>query len=181
VLDRSVEKVSHRGFVYPARFSWTWTRTDGLEVHLEVVVDEEEGPTPTEVTVKATEGKIGSADYRLPFASMTRMAAAQYAVRVTEPSDRVYRVSPAPAEVELPMGLSMDQVRGHITQRTDTARLEKVAELYRRARAEGRGVTELIEVSETVTTTTAYGLIGEARRAGLLPPSRPGRKRKEKG
>lgn len=159
------EVVQHRGRSYPASFRWTWTRDDGLQVGLDVRVDGEAGPVPVAVTIRAAEGITGG-DYRQPVPSMVRTAAAAYAVDVTEEAPGSYRVAPVSGPVAV----------GRLTGRTDRDRLARIAEFYRRALAEGRGVTELIEESEKVSRSTAYGLIRSARAAGLLAPSRRGRK-----
>lgn len=155
--------IRHRGHVYPERFEVTWVRDDGLEVELDIKVLADRGPIPMAATVRAPQG-IGG-EYRQPIPSMVRTAAAQIAYVEPEPGT----LTPAPARL-IPMG--------EPTKRTDDARLERVAGLYRRAMAEGRKVTELIQENEHVGTATAYGLIAQARKAGKLPPSPPGRKAK---
>ncbi|CAN5814488.1 hypothetical protein BH23ACT4_BH23ACT4_03690 [soil metagenome] len=159
---KAAKGVAHRGHVYPAEFDVTWKRDDGLEVEISIRVDREEGPTAMSATIRGPAGI--HADYRQPIPSMTRQAAAQIAFVRSGPG----AIQPA-SDGPIPMGT-------RATKRTDRSRLENVANLYRQAIDEGLGVTELIEVDEFVSRDTAYGLIKQARKAGLLPPSKPGRK-----
>jgi hypothetical protein len=98
---------------------------------------------------------------------MVRQAAAAYAMPTKDLAHGVEVRPPRPGE-PVPMG--------RMTGRTDDERLERVAELYERAVAGGLRVTELITKEENVSDKTAYGLISKARKARLLPLSRPGRK-----
>jgi hypothetical protein len=157
------EVVRWKGLIYPAKFSWTWVRSDGLQVELDVRLDEVNGPVPTEVTIRSAEG-IRGGDFRLPIPSMVRRAAAEYYgmhEQIDGPGAFIY----------FPVQL---------TGRVDQARLARIAQLYEQAVSEGLGVTELIEKFEGVGSKQAYSLIGKARAAGLLEPSRPGRKKTKK-
>jgi hypothetical protein len=153
--------VLHRGHVYPKRFDATWTREDGLQVILDIAVDEDRGPIPMSVTITGPDGVTG--EYRQPIQSMVRGAAATMAF-----STRGGHYRPTWGNKPVPMGPP--------ARRTDTARLQRVADLYHQAIEEGEPVGEFIAEEEYVTRKTAYGLIRRARKAGLLPPSPPGRK-----
>lgn len=159
--------VTHRGWVYPEHFEATFTRQeDGLQVILEVAVDESRGPTPVSVTITAPDGVAGK--YRQPIHSMVRTAARNVGFRIREPEygGQGHR-QPWPSE-SVPMGPA--------PIRTDTERLKHVADLYQQAIDEGEPVGEYIAAEQYVSHKTAYGLIRRARKAGLLPPSPPGRK-----
>ena len=154
-------RVYHRGFFYPPRFDATWVRSDGLQVKIDIKVDARRGPFAMSVAITAPEGIEG--EYRQPVTSMTRQAAGEVALGERSGS----RFLSAP-DGPVPMGAP--------AKRTDEARLERVAELYKQALEGGLGVTTLIEREEHVARATAYGLIKRARKAGLLPPAKPGRK-----
>jgi hypothetical protein len=157
----TVEAVTHRDHVYPARFTASWVRDDGLCVDLDIAVDADRGPVTLSATISGPDGIEG--EYRQPIPSMTRQAAAEIAW--VETGERT--ISPAPAG-PIPMASP--------TVRTDRQRLEKVADLYRQAVSEGVEVGPHVAAGMYVSKKTAYGLIRRARAAGLLPPSKPGRK-----
>jgi hypothetical protein len=152
--------VAHKGHVYPERFEATWRRDDGLEVALQVRVDPAEGPIPLSVTIRHPDGV---SEHRQPIPSMVRQAAAQIAFVKNGPGS----ISPAP-EGAIPMARRV--------KRTNRDRLEQIAELYREAVESGEPVGEYVARREFVTKKTAYGLIGRARKAGLIELAPPGRK-----
>jgi hypothetical protein len=159
--DEELDGVVHRAHIYPKRFDAIWTRGDGLQVLLDIAVDEERGPFPMSVTITGPDGVSG--EYRQPIQSMVRSAAELIAHPVVRGGyirwgrDKPVAMGPAPV-------------------RTDMERLHRIVALYHQAIEEGDQVWEIIAEQENVTRKTAYGLIRRARKAGLLPPSPPGRK-----
>ncbi len=159
--------VTHRSWVYPERFEAVFTRQgDGLQVILDIAVDDSRGPKPMSVTITAPDGVAGKT--RQPIQALVRAAARNVAFRIREAEyGGSGRRQPWPSE-SVPMGPA--------PIRTDTERLERVAALYHQAVEQGEPVGEYVAAEEYVSRKTAYGLIRRARKAGLLPPSPPGRK-----
>jgi len=162
----SATKVQHRGHLYPDSFNATWVREDGLEVAIEIRVDAVLGPVPISATIRAPDGIRG--EYRQPIPAMTKQAAAQIALAIDDPNS----VSKPSAGTAIPMGRLK---RPTATEKAD--RLQRVAQVYRDAIAARRSVTKAVAASEFVTDSTAQGLIWQARKAGLIPPTDPGRKK----
>jgi hypothetical protein len=162
-------KVKHRGYLYPERFEATWIREDGLEVEIDIRVDAVEGPIPIAATIRRSDGIRG--EYRQPIPAMTRQAAAQIALAV-EAGDGSTSVSLPSAGTSIPIGKL-----GRPTANEKAKRLQRVAKVYRDAIARRDKVTKAVAEAEGVTDSTAQGLIWQARKAGLIPPTDPGRKK----
>ncbi len=156
--------IIHRGMVYPRVLSAMWRREDGLQLDIDIEVEAEAGARVRRFTVTGAD-MIDSADFRQPVQSMAKRAVAAMAAEPDGLGNATFPPS-QPASV----------VVGRVTSRTNDARLTRVADLYGQALSDGEPVTSLIEKEEHVSQSTAYGLISRARKAGFLPPSRPGRK-----
>ncbi|MGI8514509.1 MAG: hypothetical protein ACR2NT_05090 [Acidimicrobiia bacterium] len=167
----STPQVNHRGYLYPERFEATWIREDGLEVEIEIRVDAVEGPIPMAATIRRPDGI--RRECRQPIPAMTKQAAAQIAL-ASDPhaDDGSHSVSLPNPGTSIPMGRVS---RPTATEKAD--RLQRVTQVYREAIAARKPVTKAVAASEFVTDSTAQGLIWQARKAGLIPPTDPGRKK----
>ena len=160
--------VRHRDHLYPPRFGVVWAREDGLEVTIDIRVDPVEGPIPMSATISGPEGI--RADYRQPIPAMTRQAAAQVSL-LAKPDGSA---SPVPPGRSVPMG----RRPGRPTAKQKADRLRRVAKAYNAAVEAGPGhsVAEAVMKVEPMTRSTAFGLIYEVRKAGLISATTPGRK-----
>jgi len=148
------------GWTYEASATSTWTRDDGLTVEVAIVVDPATGGVQlTSYTVTAAPGQgLDVAATRYPVLSMGRQVA-ELIASGNEPGR--------------PQFLYVGPIRA---RRTTPELLERVADLYRVAVAAGFPVARHVGTGMGVGDKRASDLIGAARRAGLLPPSPPGRK-----
>lgn len=155
------DPVEYGGRIYPRHLLATWTRHDGLEVTMQIRTDPDIGPVALGVSVVSGAGLRTEADYRLPVPTMARHAAQVHGFAGTVPT-RLPRRPFDPDEQQ--------------------QRLKTVATLYQEALSLGEPVTKWVhkglwEHSEfAVSKSRASHLISEARQAGLLPPTTPGRK-----
>ncbi len=164
-----IPNVRHRGLLYPPRMFFEWVRDDGLAVELEVEMTQDRGATVRRFAVTAPQDQtLGGADFRQPVPSMARRGAEAWPA--FEPDGRGNASYP-------PMGAPV--VRPVRARRTDESRLRRIARLVEAAEAAGESVISGIVREEAVSRGQAYNLISEARRAGFLPPSGPGRKPKK--
>jgi hypothetical protein len=156
----------HRGMVYPRLMSFEWTRADGLTVAIDVEMSETEGASVQRFTVEAPEGEVLSpADFRQPISSMAKRGAERQALQ----PDGLGNAGPAGD----PEQVTVQPMR---PAKTNSNRLQRVAELALEAEAAGENIVSGIVKHEGVRRGQAYNLISEARKAGFLPPSGPGRK-----
>lgn len=148
------------GWVYESGATSTWTRDNGLTVEVAIAIDPTTGGVQlTSYTVTAPAGQgLNVAETRYPVLTMGRQTA-EFMVSVNDPDH--------------PEFFYAGPIR---TRRTTPERLERVADLYREAVATGDPVARHVGDGMGVGVKRASDLIAKARKAGLLPPSPPGRK-----
>ena len=146
--------------VYPRHLLTTWTRDDGLEVTIKVRTDEEKGPIVVGFRIDHEQGLETTNDYRPPVPSMAKQAVTGYGFAFSVKPHR--------------QNLTQQQFRQE--------RLAVVAKAYRQAIEDELPVTKevrraLSEANFAVgSRSRVSALIHEARKEGLLPPTKSGRK-----
>jgi hypothetical protein len=123
------------------------------------------------------EGELRSSHLRETQADAILGALAAFAVRVAD-IDTEQRVLTLEFGGADQVGPSLDVLRRSRANRKLTPEfLRQVAEVYREALRTGRAPTQAVKSRFFVSERMAGGYVQRARKAGLLPPTTPGKKR----